>query len=138
MLASVWLPLSVLGMPFVAFVLLAVVTPLRRSGPRAGLVSIGAMAIALGGALTVWAKGFVGETTWVWIPADGGPIATVGLLVDPLSTAMLVLVTLVSLLVQIYSLAYLQPQVMLNDIRTLHLERRSGFAGAGTAARRAQ
>src|SRR2546430_4394212 len=34
---------------------------------------------------------------------------------------------------EIYSLAYLQPQVMLNDIRTLHLERRSGFAGAGTA-----
>jgi len=39
---------------------------------------------------------------------------------------------------EIYSLAYLQPQVMLNDIRTLHLERRSGFAGAGTAVRRAQ
>jgi len=39
---------------------------------------------------------------------------------------------------EIYSLAYLQPQVMLNDIRTLYLERRSGLAGARTAARRAQ
>jgi len=105
--SNAWLPLLVLGMPFAAFLLLAVVAPLRRSGPRAGLVSIGAMAIALAGALAVWVEGFVGETTWAWIPADGGPIATVGLLVDPLSNAMLVLVTLVSLLVQIYSLAYL-------------------------------
>jgi NADH-quinone oxidoreductase subunit L len=105
--ASVWLPLLVLGLPFVAFVLLAVVAPLRRVGPRAGLVSIGAIALAFGAALTVWTESFVSETTWAWIPADGGPIATVGLLVDPLSNAMLVLVTLVSLLVQIYSLAYL-------------------------------
>src|SRR5438309_4223391 len=94
-------------MPFAAFLLLAVVAPLRRSGSGAGLVSIASMAVAFAGALTVWVEGFVAETTWAWIPADGGPIATVGLLVDPLSNAMLVLVTLVSLLVQIYSLAYL-------------------------------
>src|SRR3989454_2390210 len=107
MAPSVWLPLLVLGLPFVAFVLLAVVAPLRRVGPRAGFVSIGAIALALGGALTVWSEGFVGVATWSWTPSAGGPIATVGVLVDPLSTAMLVLVTLVSLLVQIYSLAYL-------------------------------
>ena len=107
MLSPVWLPLFVLGMPFVAFVLLAVVAPLRRAGSRAALVSIGAMLLAFAAALAVWRGAFVAETTWAWIPADGGPIATVGLLVDPLSNAMLVLVTLVSLLVQIYSLAYL-------------------------------
>jgi protein SCO1/2 len=39
---------------------------------------------------------------------------------------------------EIYSLAYLQPQVMLNDIRTLYLERRTASAGARTAARGAQ
>jgi NADH-quinone oxidoreductase subunit L len=45
--------------------------------------------------------------TWSWIPADGGPLATVGVMVDDLSMAMLVLVTFVSLLVQVYSLGYL-------------------------------
>jgi NADH-quinone oxidoreductase subunit L len=110
MARSVWLPLAVLGLPFVAFLLLAVVAPLRRSGPRAGLVSIGAMALAFVGALTVWMRDVVDEAAWEWIPADGGPLATVGVLVDPLSSAMLVLVTLVSLLVQIYSLAYLHDE----------------------------
>jgi NADH-quinone oxidoreductase subunit L len=105
-----WLPLSVLGLPFVAFVLLAVVAPLRRAGAQAGLVSIVAMTLAFAGALIVWTQRFVAEAKWAWIPADGGPIATVGILVDPLSRAMLVLVTLVSLLVQIYSLAYLHDE----------------------------
>jgi NADH-quinone oxidoreductase subunit L len=105
--ANAWLPLSVLALPFAAFVLLAVVGPLRRSGRGAALVSIAAMVMALGAALIVRVSGLDGETTWTWIPADGGPIARVGLLNDHLSNAMLVLVTLVSLLVQVYSLGYL-------------------------------
>ena len=103
MTLDVGLPLLVLALPFVAFLLLAIVGPLRRTGRGAGLVSIAAIAISFGAALAVWAREFVAERTWGWIPADGGPIATVGVLVDPLSNAMLVLVTLVSLLVQIYS-----------------------------------
>jgi len=105
--ADVLLPLLVLAMPFVSFVLLAVVGPLRRTGRGAGVVSIAAIAVSFVAALVVWDRGIVAARTWGWIPADGGPIATVGVLVDPLSNAMLVLVTLVSLLVQIYSLAYL-------------------------------
>ena len=56
---------------------------------------------------TVGRRGLVVEATLArGFPADGGPIASVGLLVDCAdATAMLVLVTLVSLLVQIYSLA---------------------------------
>jgi NADH-quinone oxidoreductase subunit L len=107
---NVGLPLLVLAMPFAAFLLLAVVGPLRRTGRGAGVVSIAAIAISFAAALTVWAQGFVAERTWGWIPADGGPIATVGVLVDPLTNPMLVLVTLVSLLVQIYSLAYLSDE----------------------------
>ena len=103
MAPNVGLPLSVLALPFLAFVLLAVVAPLRRAGRAAGLASILAMALAFAAALTVWARGLVVEATWTWLPADGGPIASVGLMVDSLSKAMLVLVTLVSLLVQIYS-----------------------------------
>ena len=110
MTLNVGLPLLVLAMPFVAFLLLAIVGPLRRTGRGAGLVSIAAIAISFAAAVFVWTQGFVAEQTWTWIPADGGPIATVGVLVDPLSNKMLVLVTLVSLLVQIYSLAYLSDE----------------------------
>jgi NADH-quinone oxidoreductase subunit L len=106
----VWLPLSVLGLPFASFALLALVGPLRRSGRPAGAVSIAAMALSLAGALVVWREGFNHTATYGWLPGDGGPMATVGLMVDPLSRAMLVLVALVSLLVQIYSLAYLHDE----------------------------
>jgi len=87
-----------------------VVAPLRRAGRVAGVVSILAVAAAFVAALSVWSDGRGGVQTWAWIPADGGPMATVGLLVDPLSAAMLVLVTLVSLLVQVYSLGYLHDE----------------------------
>jgi NADH-quinone oxidoreductase subunit L len=104
------LPLLVLGLPFAAFLALALVAPLRRAGRLAGGVSIAASGAALLCALVVWSDGTRADATWAWIPADGGPMATVGLLVDPLSSAMLVLVTLVSLLVQVYSLAYLHDE----------------------------
>jgi len=108
---SLALPLLVLAMPFGVFLLLAVVGPLRRTGRGAGLLSIAAIAISFVAALVIWTRGFVAERTWGWIPADGGPIAMVGVLVDPdLGNPMLVLVTLVSLLVQIYSLAYLSDE----------------------------
>jgi NADH-quinone oxidoreductase subunit L len=110
MTLNVGLPLLILAMPFVSFLLLAIVGPLRRTGRGAGLLSIAAIAISFAAAVFVWTQGFVAEQTWTWIPADGGPIATVGVLVDPLTNAMLVLVTLVSLLVQIYSLAYLSDE----------------------------
>src|SRR5437764_10594594 len=101
--------LLVVLLPFLAFVLLAVVVPLRRRGQAAGAVSIAAIAVAFLAALFSWfvGKGDAHVQTWAWIPADEGPTATVGVLLDPLSNAMLVLVTLVSLLVQIYSLAHL-------------------------------
>ena len=102
--------LAVLALPFAAFVALALIRPLRRSGRPAGYVGILAMAAAFALALRVFAAGGRGEALWAWIPGDGGPMATVGVLVDELSAAMLVLVTLVSLLVQIYSLAYLDTE----------------------------
>jgi hypothetical protein len=39
---------------------------------------------------------------------------------------------------EIYSLAYLQPEVMLNDIRTLYLEPHTSSADARRAARRSE
>jgi NADH-quinone oxidoreductase subunit L len=106
----VWLPLTVLGLPVAAFALLALLRPLRRSGRPAGVLGIAAIALALLGALVMWREGSDHTATWGWLPGDGGPMATVGIMVDPLSRTMLVLVALVSLLVQVYSLAYLHDE----------------------------
>jgi NADH-quinone oxidoreductase subunit L len=105
----VTLAFTTLALPALAFVLLAVVPPLRRAGRAAGLLSIVCVAGSQAAALALWQRlldaPLVG--TWEWIPADGGPIASVGLYVDAVTQPMLVLVTLVALLVQVYSLAYL-------------------------------
>jgi NADH-quinone oxidoreductase subunit L len=99
------LALAVPALPFAAFVVLALVRPLRRSGRPAAAVSILAIALALVAAVAVYDSPV--ERTVPWIPGDGAPMATVGILLDGLSGAMLLLVTLVALLVQVYSLAYL-------------------------------
>src|SRR5205823_14571197 len=94
----------------VAFLVLALLPPLRRRGVAAGWVSVLAMTGAFVCALATWRSGVTGTVIMPWLPGDGGPMATVGLLVDGLSAPMLVLVTLVSLLVQVYSLAYLHDE----------------------------
>src|SRR5881296_149599 len=97
--------LLVVLLPFVALAL-------RRVVLAAGARGHAAIAVAFLAALFSWFvwKGDAHVQTWAWIPADEGPTATVGVLVDPLANAKLVLVTLVSLLVQIYSLAYLHDE----------------------------
>jgi NADH-quinone oxidoreductase subunit L len=100
--------LAVLGLPFASFAAIALVRPLRRAGRVAGWLSIGAIACAFVAALVAWRAAPGVEALWGWIPGDEEPMVTVGVLLDELSGAMLVLVTLVSLLVQVYSLAYLE------------------------------
>ncbi|HEU5320946.1 MAG TPA: NADH-quinone oxidoreductase subunit L, partial [Methylomirabilota bacterium] len=110
------LALAVLGLPFAAFLLLGLARPLRRSGMPAAAASIMAAGAAFLAAVAAWltsaprVAAAIPARTWAWIPADGGPMATVGVLVDELSLAMGVLVTLVSLLVQVYSLGYLHDE----------------------------
>ncbi|MEK7447086.1 MAG: NADH-quinone oxidoreductase subunit L [candidate division NC10 bacterium] len=98
-------------LPAGSFLLLAVVAPLRRSGRPAGFISIVFSAAALGWAVRAWLASsrevFQPPLLWEWIPAEAGPLATVGVLADADSTIMLVLVALVSFLVQVYSLGYL-------------------------------
>src|SRR5262249_13031027 len=65
---------------------------------------------ALLGALVMWREGFNSTALTSWLPGEAGPMATLGVMVDPLSRTMLMLVTMVSLLVQIYSLAYLHDE----------------------------
>jgi len=98
---------AVLG-PAAAFLVLAVVAPLRRSGRLAGYFSILAAAGSLAAAVGAW-RSQEGATrmVWDWLPSQGRALATLGVLADESSTIMLVLVALVALLVQIYSLSYL-------------------------------
>ncbi|MBI2152981.1 MAG: NADH-quinone oxidoreductase subunit L [Candidatus Rokubacteria bacterium] len=106
------LALAALGLPFGSFVLLAVIPPLRRAGRAAGALSIAATGGSLLASLILW-RGLPGqpvELQWSWLPAESGPMASVGVLVDPLAAKMLVLVALVSFLVQLYSLGYLEQE----------------------------
>jgi len=104
------LVLWALLLPAASFLVLAVAWPLRRSGRGAAVVSIGCMLVSLALALRAWSlstrEGF-DRLLWEWLPAEAGPLATVGVLADADSTIMLVLVALVAALVQIYSLGYL-------------------------------
>ncbi len=116
--------LVVLGLPFGAFVALALIRPLRRRGKLAGIVGIVTMTVAFLLAVHVrfLSPLYDASNLWPWIPGDGGPMASVGAMVDHLSASMLVLVTLVSLLVQIYSLGYLaeEPAPSLGRYFTYH------------------
>ncbi|MBI4887317.1 MAG: NADH-quinone oxidoreductase subunit L [Acidobacteria bacterium] len=106
-----------------AFLLLALVPPLRRRGRPAALVSILCAAGSLAAAVQAW-RTHGGETisrlVWDWLPAQGQALATVGVLADATSTVMLTLVGLVALLVQVYSLGYLsdEPQPALGRYYT--------------------
>src|SRR5262245_12295572 len=106
--------LVALLLPAASFLSLAIVAPLRRFGRPAAYTSVlfaaGALAAALQTLrLTGSGTGF-SEWLWAWIPAEAGPLASVGVLADGDSALMLVLVALVSFLVQLYSLGYLSDE----------------------------
>jgi NADH-quinone oxidoreductase subunit L len=107
------LALVSLLLPAVSFLILAIVAPLRRSGRPAAYASIAFAAGALAAAVVSWrehAGGQVSKLVWDWLPSDSVSIATVGVLADADSTLMLILVTLVAFLVQLYSLEYLHDE----------------------------
>jgi NADH-quinone oxidoreductase subunit L len=106
------LALAALLLPAASFLILSLLVPLRRSGRPGAWLSIlgatGSLAAAVGG----W-RAYDGGSTrlvWDWLPAQGRPLATIGVLADETSTVMLVLVALVALLVQVYSLGYLSEE----------------------------
>jgi NADH-quinone oxidoreductase subunit L len=107
------LALLALLLPASSFIILAVVTPLRRHGRAAAGLSVlfaaGSLVAAIG-ALRLSTDGGFTEWLWAWIPAEAGPLVTIGVLADGDSALMLVLVALVSFLVQVYSLGYLSDE----------------------------
>src|SRR5258705_6313305 len=106
--------LPALVLPAAASHTIAVLPPLRRSGRPAALLSIVCALAAFGAAILGWRAvheaGAPIHAVWAWLPAAQGPFTTVGALVDAQSTTMLLLVTLVALLVQVYSLGYLSDE----------------------------
>lgn len=105
---AIWL------LPLAAF---AVISPLIRPFPGkaepASYVSIVAVGLSL--VLSCWLMTSVWQAPahqiiingLNWLNISGGPTFNFGLLLDPLSAVMLVVVTAVSLMVQIYSRAYM-------------------------------
>ena len=107
---QVW---AIFFLPLASFVLIAlVVRPfLNRFSMFSGLLLIAALAVAflLSVQALVWTiqdKEIVAGS-WTWLEF-GGVSVDMGLLLDPLTAIMLVVVTGVSLLVQVYSLGYMR------------------------------
>lgn len=100
--------------PLTVVALLGLVRPLRHLGRPAAYVSILGAATACVGAVLLWrATGAVDASVtreWPWLMEAGGTLATIGVLADAQSSVMLLLVTLVALLVQVYSLGYLSDE----------------------------
>jgi NADH-quinone oxidoreductase subunit L len=107
------LALVSLLLPAISFLILAVVAPFRRLGRPAAYTSILFAAGALVAAFFSWrghAGGQITKQVWDWLPSDGTSLAAIGILADADSTLMLILVTLVAFLVQVYSLEYLHDE----------------------------
>ena len=110
------LPFLVLALPTVAFVLLALIAPLRRSGLPAAYLVIGASAASLWAAIKLLVNQLsIGDAVQAeylvrWLPNGGESLADVGWIIDGTSAPMLVVVGFVALCVQVYSLGYLDEE----------------------------
>jgi NADH-quinone oxidoreductase subunit L len=106
MLEQAWI------IPVLPIAAAALVGLLGRSVNRfAGWITSAAVALALVVSVQVLgallANPGVKEFTTTWLQTAGGLTIQVGMLLDPLSAVMLVIVTFVSLMVQLYSLGYM-------------------------------
>ena len=102
------LALTALLLPAASFLVIGLLPPLRRAGRPAAWFSIACALGAFAAALLGWrAAADVAVAVVPWLPGKAAPLASVGVLVDSQSAVMAILVTLVSLLVQVYSLGYL-------------------------------
>jgi NADH-quinone oxidoreductase subunit L len=110
---AVWL---IFLLPLFSFIIISLfLRPFLNNRPKTGgYITIAALLGSLG--LSVWALLEVmaapGHSLAVpvinWVVIEGGLTIHLGLLVDPLTTVMLVVVTTVSLMVQIYSQGYMR------------------------------
>ena len=72
------LTLVALLAPVAAFLVLAIVAPLRRAGRPGAYFSILGATVSLGAAVTAWLSydGAITRMVWDWLPSEGRPLAT--------------------------------------------------------------
>jgi len=97
------------AMPLAAAALVAVIG--RRGARLAGNITAGAvffaLIISLKLLLVFIANPTAKEVSLIWLQSAGNLTLEVGMLLDPLAVIMLVIVTFISLMVQVYSLGYM-------------------------------
>ena len=108
------LALTAIVAPAAAALFLAVFYPLRNRGWPAALITIAGSTTALVAAIRLLLDRMHHEAPdiWVapWLRAGGRTIAEVGLRADGISASMLVVVTLVALMVQVFSVGYMHDE----------------------------
>lgn len=106
-----WALVALLVPALVAFVI-GVVVPLRRAGKPAAYLSVAAALASLGASVFLLLHQLkepaaVAVQTWRWLPVGATTLAEVGVRIDGTSVTMLMVVTTVATLVQIFSLGYM-------------------------------
>lgn len=109
------LAMIAVGAPMSVALLLLLVRPLRTTGPLAARLSVFAALSSFTTSIMLLMRALNHDLTrtswqWVWLEANGEPIATVGVQLDGISTLMLVVVSTVALCVQVFSLEYMSDE----------------------------
>jgi NADH dehydrogenase subunit L (EC 1.6.5.3) len=102
----------VVALPFAAFVIaVAAGGRLPRKGAVIGsIATLGALVLSVLLAISVAASGAYTATIWRWAAGADGVTLSFGVLIDPLSTMMLIIVSLIALLVHVFSLGYMNAE----------------------------
>ena len=105
----------ILGGPFLAMAILGLLPPLRRTGRPAAYVSILGIGASLVASIALFLRFRANPEPWeLGVPLGARSAGTrsieFGVLVDGLSVSMLVVVSLVAFVVQVYSLGYMNEE----------------------------
>ncbi|GAA0660429.1 NADH-quinone oxidoreductase subunit L [Natronoarchaeum mannanilyticum] len=101
---------AIAALPFVSFLLALVAGKYMPKGGAFGGIAAtaGSLILSVLTLVQVRSNGSYQETLYTWVDAD--PQLTFGILIDPLSSLMLVIVSLVALLVHVFSLGYMNDE----------------------------
>lgn len=106
--AVTWLTLSAMVMPFVSFLIIFFLTRPRVALSLAVSLTCSAIPLIVAWGLLFHYQGMEAPVLFQVLWMSGGQVSiTFGFLLDPLSLVMLVIVTSISFLVQVYSLGYM-------------------------------
>jgi NADH-quinone oxidoreductase subunit L len=103
---------AIVLLPFLAFVIaLFAGKYMPKGGALAGITATGgSLLLAIGTALQVAGGGTYNQTIYTWAEGIEAVDLTFGILIDPLSAMMLVIVSLVAFLVHVFSLGYMNDE----------------------------